>query len=302
MDINVTEIQKARIKRDALLDMHHKPLLLTAPTNDDIYYIYVIENRTNGKRYIGKAKNIYDRALNYIRRVEAYDKKGQTYARPITQAMHDEGVDNFIMYPIATTNGKEDAAYLEQAFIAKFKTLYNENGYNVATWLDFSGDTPHCGYAHSIDTKIKKSKPMIAINDTTKVILIAVGGKILGDLFGVSKDLIKNVIRRPCRLREWYIYYLNDADRDEITSKYKSKRTCNINGIMRLRNENDPYLHHLELVERFAENPSADIFEDSNEYKDYKIIFVTYNREYDNSPLTTSYKLCPLEDFLALLE
>ena len=302
MNINVSDIQQARLKRDSFLKMNYKPLLMTAESNEDLYYIYMIESKTRPSfKYIGKTKNIYDRALNYIRSVERM-KKNPKWIQPIIQALYDDGIDDYVMYPIATINGKENAGILEQVLIKKFHTLITEEGLNVSTTIDTSGGTPHCGYAHSIDTKIKKSKPMMAINDKTKTIVIAIGGKILGDLFQTSKDCIKNVIRKPCRLRDWYIYYLNDDDRNEITNKYKSKRVCNINNTLRLRTDTDPYLQGNNLVERFVENPSADIFADDEKYSEYNIIFVTYNREYEENPFTTSYKLCPLDDFLALLD
>lgn len=302
MNINVSDIQQARIRRDSFLNMNYKPLMITAESNDDLYYIYMIESKTNPQfRYIGKTKNIYDRALNYIR---TYDrmKKNPHWIRPISQAIYQNGIDDFIMYPIATVNGKENTGILEQLLIKKLHTHIDEDGLNVDTHIDVSGGTPHCGYVHSVDTKIKKSKPMMAINDKSKTILIAVGGKILGDYLNTSKDMIKNVIRRPCHLRDWYIYYLNDADRDDITAKYKSKRVCNINGILRYRTEDDDYLQGADLVERFADSPSPYIFSEDPKYSEYKIIFVNYNREYDNSPFSDSYKLCPLEEFLDMLD
>ena len=303
MNLNVSDLQQARLKRDAFLKMHYKPLLMTASSNDDLYYIYMIEGPEPRHRYIGKTKNIYDRALNYIRRVEAIKTEDDAFwSRPIDQALYDNGIENFIMYPIATANGKEEAGVIEQILIRKLHTSIDEEGLNVRTNIDISGGTPHCGYPHSVDTKIKKSKPIMAINDASKTILIAIGGKILGDMLQVSKDQIKNVIRKPCRLRDWYIYYLNDDDRNEITAKYKSKRVCNINNTFRLRTDTDPYLQGCNLVERFSENPSADIFVDDEKYSDYNVIFVTYNREYNENPLTTSYKLCPLDDFLNLLD
>lgn len=302
MNINVSDIQQARIRRDSFLNMNYKPLMITAESNDDLYYIYMIESKTNPHfRYVGKTKNIYDRALNYIR---TYDrmKKNPRWIRPISQAIYQNGIEDFIMYPIATVNGKENTGVLEQILIKKLHTHIDEDGLNVDTHIDVSGGTPHCGYAHSIDTKIKKSKPMIAINDKTKTILIAIGGKILGDYLNTSKDMIKNVIRRPCHLRDWYIYYLNDVDRDEITSKYKSKRVYNINGVFRFRTEDDDYLQGAEFVERFADSPSQYIFAEDPKYSEYKVIFVNYNREYDNSPFSDTYKLCPLEDFLDMID
>lgn len=303
MNINVSDIQQARIKRDSFLKMNYKPLQIIAESSEDVYYIYMIESKTNPKyRYIGKTKNIYDRALNYIRRLEYAQKYNHTSLRPIMQALLKNGIEDFVMYPIATVNGKENTGLLEQVFISKLHTHIDEQGLNVSTNIDTSGGIGHCGYAHSIDTKIKKSKPMIAINETDKVILIAVGGKILGDLLGVDKDQIKNVVRKPCHLGNWYIYYMNDADRDEITQKYKSKQFTSSYGFMRRRTDDDIYLQGATLVERFVENPSADIFADDPKYSEYKLIFVTYNPEYDNTPYTNSYKLGSIDEFLELLD
>lgn len=43
MNINVSDIQQARIKRDSFLKMNYKPLQIIAESSDDVYYIYMIE-------------------------------------------------------------------------------------------------------------------------------------------------------------------------------------------------------------------------------------------------------------------
>lgn len=301
MNINVSDIQQARLKRDSFLNMNYKPLEIIADSNDNLYYIYMIAHKSNFKlKYIGKTKNIYDRALNYIRNVETYSKDTTKWARPITKALYSEGINSFIMYPIATVNGKENAGIIEQMLIRKHHTHISEEGLNVSLTVDMSGNNTRTGCPHSVDTKIKKSKPMIAINNESKTILIAIGGKILGDLLNASKDLIKNVIRKPCHLRDWYIYYLNEYDREDILQKYLNKQTKNVPGIKLYRSESDDYVIGSKFVGRFVDNPSKDVIAES-EYSDYNVIFVTYNPDYDNSPLTASYKLCSLDDFLNLI-
>ena len=302
MNIEVSDIQQARIRRDFLLKMNHKPLEIIAENKDNLYYIYMIESKTNPKyRYIGKAKNIYDRALNYIR---TYDRLSESHhhMRPIDKALYENGLNDFIMYPIATVNGKEEAGIIEQILIKKHHTLINEEGLNVRTDIDISGGKSHAGHAHNVATKTKKSKALMAIDNKSKVILISVGGKILGDFLHTTKDMIKNVTRRPCHLRDWYIYYLNTSDREDIVKKYTSKRTSNAFGINRLRDETDEYIHGANLVDRFVDSPSPYIFADDPNYSEYTVAFIDYNPESDNNLLATTYVVRSLDDFMNLLD
>ena len=115
------------------------------PFNAPFGYIYCIENKLNGKKYVGSVYAIWDgiknpspvmqirkRASNYLYEYNcAMDTTKNTATkqnRPIIQAMVDDGFENFIMYPIAETTRDTHIA-AENYFINTLDTI--ASGYNV---------------------------------------------------------------------------------------------------------------------------------------------------------------------------
>jgi group I intron endonuclease len=87
--------------------------------------IYCIECIINGKIYIGQAQNIYDRWADHRRSL----RKGED-GRVLQRAYDKYGEDNFKYWIICECEEK-DLNDLETYFIAKWKTLAHENGYNI---------------------------------------------------------------------------------------------------------------------------------------------------------------------------
>lgn len=83
--------------------------------------IYKIVNKLNGKTYIGKSENCYNRWLQHK---TAY----KTTNSPLYRDMREYGIENFYFKVI-----KKMPAYLlnvrQQEYIQKYNTLY-PNGYN----------------------------------------------------------------------------------------------------------------------------------------------------------------------------
>lgn len=87
---------------------------------NNIYgYVYCIENRVNGKKYIG----ITTRTIN--KRFEEH-KKANSY---IGYAIRKYGVNNFSISELDIAETHEELCQLEVFYIEKFKTF--ENGYNL---------------------------------------------------------------------------------------------------------------------------------------------------------------------------
>lgn len=87
---------------------------------NNIYgYVYCIENKVNGKKYIG----ITTRAID--KRFEEH-KKANSY---IGSAIRKYGVSNFSISELDTAKTHEELCQLEVFYIEKFKTF--ENGYNL---------------------------------------------------------------------------------------------------------------------------------------------------------------------------
>lgn len=195
-------------------------------------YIYCIENKTNHKKYIGSAYSIWNdinnphqysqlkkRATNYIYEYnrainELSDpNKPNTYLRPIIQAMVSEGIDNFVMYPIAeTTRDTHQAA--EVYFINLFDTY--ANGYNV----DMKGaGLNKIGKKLTAKDKLLRSEGIVAINLNHKQIMFSDSMKLFGDYMNSTKDMIKNACRKGRPYKGWFIFYIDPEKRLYILDK-----------------------------------------------------------------------------------
>lgn len=295
MDIKNLAVDSTQISKEyqeRFLDMNHLPeLIRVAPkSSTDVYYIYVIENLKNGKRYVGKAKNIYARATDYTRGIRNADSYNTKKYRFMMKTLYEEGIENFIMYPIATCDGNVEAGYLEVEMMQALNTLY-PYGYNIRSAHDFVGRRTNYGYAHSVKTKAKKSKIMVCLHPELKSGFISIGMKLFGDFIGSSKDQVKNCAKRPCKHHGYYIFYMNDIDREAVSNSFTSRM-----GVGTRNNIPDYVMQYLELSElvgQFAHNPSKEIF------KDYDMNFLTYNT--DTSMNSSTYVVEPFDAFFEIL-
>lgn len=264
---NSSEVKEIKSK---FLIKHDKPLLHKATNSKKHYTIYIIENLIDGKIYIGKTSNLTDRSGNYIWKCLNYEKHKDR--RPIIESMHDEGIENFRMYPIATYDTKAEVANAEMYYINAYGTDEPFSGYNVA----------HDGYIrtslkgikgvpHTTATKIMKAKFVACINLDTKDIIVSAGMKIFADYMYTSKDIIKNSARRPCKYSGYYIIYLNQEDRNAMLEKIRIKYANYKRPKKELANRVDEYYECVKFVEAFDQNPEV-----INDLPDYKFSFLSY--------------------------
>jgi group I intron endonuclease len=100
--------------------------------------IYILENKANGKRYVGKTTySLAERLRDHIN-TDSY----------IGNALRKNGIDGFTSQQIVYH--KDELDYWEKYFIGKLNTVY-PNGYN----LTFGGD----GGTKSEEAKLRMSKP-----------------------------------------------------------------------------------------------------------------------------------------------
>lgn len=294
--VRKTELQKTKESRDNFLKLNYSKNFTFPKDYKKKYFIYIIMNLTNNKVYVGKCKDIFDRANNYIWHTvnpKYHDR------RPIIKALQSYGLENFVMFPIEACNNKMIAGEREMFYIKSLNTTDRSIGYNESTVVDIrASKAGQNGYAHSIDTKIKKGKPVICINPDTKVVLLAVGMKIFADLVGSSKDLVKNCARRPCRHKGYYIIYMNDADRDEILQKAIQREEAQIRKYQSYYDTTGEaplsklpaYIEMVQYVERFMDNPSKEFFENEG----YECHVLTYNTDPHS---TNTYKIEDADEF-----
>lgn len=97
-----------------------------------MFYIYKITNKTNGKIYIGKTNNLYQRFHSHKHSVlkvskGIYDEKTQY----IHRAMNKHGIDNFLIEMIYQTDNHKECLDKEIEFIALFDSINRDKGYNL---------------------------------------------------------------------------------------------------------------------------------------------------------------------------
>jgi len=75
----------------------------------------------------------------------------------------------------------------------------------------------HKGLKETAETKRKKSNKIIAIKDDK--FYICDSAKLFGDFIDMNKDKVKNALRMPCKIKEHYVFYLDENKRKEIYDK-----------------------------------------------------------------------------------
>jgi group I intron endonuclease len=109
-------------------------------------YIYVIENKVNGKAYIGKANNIK-------RRWVAHQGNAKFGSTPLYKAMRKYGIENF---DISVVDSSDDENYTLKVLEPKWIAKYLSDGaqlYNLT-----KGGDGILGYNHTDETKSKMSE------------------------------------------------------------------------------------------------------------------------------------------------
>ncbi len=101
--------------------------------------IYCIENKTNGKKYIGQGIHVEKRMWQYHEKCVA-----------LLNALTLYGEDNFDRYVIEYCE-QDKLAEREQYYIKHFKSHVSENGYNIS----WGGIAPFANRTHTKETKMK---------------------------------------------------------------------------------------------------------------------------------------------------
>lgn len=199
-------------------------------------YIYCIENKSNGKKYIGSTYSVWigsrpdsmtqlkKRASDYIYEynhgIKSKENNIKIYQRPLIQAMVDDGFENFIMYPIAETT-RDTHNMAEDWFIQHFNTI--NNGYNKRR-VDHNKSFRSFSKSHDANAKRLRSEPIISINLNLKKIIFAESMKLFADYMQTTKDMIKNSNRGAYSYKGWFSFYINEEKRYIVFKNFTSNK------------------------------------------------------------------------------
>lgn len=87
----------------------------------------MIKNKINGKLYIGQTKQGYK--IRFGKHCSNYNSGVRT---PISVAIHEFGKENFEVQLLKTVSTKDESDFWEECYIKDYKSLIEENGYNVS--------------------------------------------------------------------------------------------------------------------------------------------------------------------------
>lgn len=191
--------------------------------------IYKITNLINMKVYVGQASDLDRRFHNYMR--DYYDFE---HTRPIIQAMREYGHE-FFEFEVICECPRNRLSAEEEFWVMFYMATDGEYGYNVQAVrhdMDYSKTNidyrrylskVHTGLKESNDTKRKKSNKIFVFDEERNVLYIFDSAALFGSMLGISKDLVKNCLRGPCRYQQYRCYYYNKKKRLEIIDRQKHK-------------------------------------------------------------------------------
>ena len=117
------------------------------PPNNRLYYIYLITNKINNKKYVGWSHSPKDRWIKHLWE----SVNGSEYY--LHRALKKYGSDNFSFEVVyQSENGKHTRDIMESKFIKEYDSFI-PNGYNMTR--DGEGTL---GYSHTPETRKKQSE------------------------------------------------------------------------------------------------------------------------------------------------
>ena len=195
--------------------------------NEHFGVIYAISVNGLGIIYIGATSNYSRRIMDYIK---ASARKYKDETRYIEKAIYNKGLELFAIEVIDFAESSIELREKEQWYINKYNTKY-PNGLNS---LD-SGYTTACdrktthkkpkGILADAESKKKRSRPIIAVDNINKIIMYCDSAKLFGEtMINTSKDIVAHCCRKGMRCKGWFLFH---RDEESLAATHKAKLNSN---------------------------------------------------------------------------
>ena len=184
--------------------------------------IYKITNKTNGLIYIGQTSD-------FLRRVRYYRSEANTDTTPIklhdiTNAMRDEGFDNFEFEIIEERPSVEKMDEAECRWIARYNSTNPKYGYNSQYGGGAKREGAVTAFRHTEEHKAKMRKGLIVYNKENGKFNLIDSAKSVSDIFHCDKAIISRCAKHGQIYHGFYFYY-QDADKRTKTVNEVSAKT-----------------------------------------------------------------------------
>lgn len=181
--------------------------------------VYKITNILNDKVYIGKTSRFRTRMMEHVRGAldERYDKRS---CQNLYQAMRTDGIENFISEIIYIAYDEDSLMNMEIQYIAIFKSLLPEYGYNMTVdRLHYSVQSnytenrsiSHMNKSHNNVFYKKNSNPVVAFNINNKICVFCDSCTLFGRYYFKDKHkaTFSHIVRDITEYNGWYLLPLD---------------------------------------------------------------------------------------------
>lgn len=217
--------------------------------------IYVIRNKINNMKYVGKTKNFKRRMKEYKYKSNVLDKHTNY---KIMQEINKYGFNNFEMFIIEDNIQDEMLNEREIFWIEYLQTRNPSIGYNSKKGGDggemineskkkMSESSKY--FRHSYEEKLKRSKPIFVIDMKNNKLIPYISAKVYGDYLNIDRSIISRAIKKGNKTHGVYIFYQDPILRINAFNKILDRKSHSNN-----KKALQSLLEYIFIYEKFFPN------------------------------------------------